>query len=155
MAQQRAHTGTRCGRGSQKRNLAFMLIPGLGFAAVDQTPQMQLRPVKNWTNPVRDDAASESASCFCCTSLSRAPIHRSVLRVGKCCYGWRNLAPCRALTLAPVFLCAHAPVQRMRLWCPCPRNAEGLRGPACPSLRSKAPFPLDVPVVAKHRLCAA
>lgn len=39
---------------------------------------------------------------------------------GKCPYGWRTLAPCRAPTVAPVFLLVHAHVlgQRMRLWSP-------------------------------------
>lgn len=48
----------------KKSKLSVTLIPGLGSAAVDQTPQMQLKSIKTWSNPVRDDAVSESACAF-------------------------------------------------------------------------------------------
>lgn len=150
-------------RGLPERKLSVTLIPGLGFAAVDQAPQMQLRSINTRSDPVGDHATSGSASCFHHISRSRALTHRSVLQVGKCCYRWRNLAPCRPLMVAPVFLLAHAPSagQKMRLQSLprgsflAHRNAEGLRGPTGPSLRIEAPFPLDMPVVAERRLCEA
>lgn len=123
---------------------------------------MQLRSINTRSDPVGDRATSGSASCFHRILHSRALTHRSVLQVGKCCYRWRNLAPCRALIAAPVFLLAHAPAgQKMRLQSLphgiflAHRNAEGSRGLTSPSLRIEAPFPLDMPVVAEHRLCEA
>lgn len=45
------------------------LTSGLGFAAVDQSPQMPLRSIKlTWTKPDGDNVVSESASCFHCTA---------------------------------------------------------------------------------------
>lgn len=128
-----------------------VLIPGLGFATVDQTPQTQLRSIKTRTNLVRDDAAS----CFCCTIAQQSPDPPLGAVSCRCCYGWRSLAPCRALTVAPMLLLAHAPGQRARLGPHISpeqphgsflvhRNAEELRGVTCTqcsSLGNEASFP--------------
>lgn len=136
-----------------RKKPSAMLIPRLGFAAVDQSPQMQLRSIKTQTNVVRDNAASESTSCFCCAIAQQSPDPPLGAMSCSCCYGWRSPAPCRALTVAPVFLLAHALGQRARLGHHISpeqprgsflayRNAEELRGATCcSSLRNKTSFP--------------
>lgn len=153
--QQRAHTDPRHGGGPQKLNFWAWIC------SCQSVPTNASQINKTWAYPDGVNVMSESVLCF----HSRALILPGVISgqmlswIGNSGSLWSTrssfcVSPCSLLGRGQGCV-PHISLEQPRGIFLAHRNAEGSRGLTCPSLRSKAPFPLDVPVVDEHKLCEA